>query len=104
MKVRGTGPLQEKYFYITIDTNNAAKLQDNATKFAKTLLHGAFSDEALYYCSLKGGEYRAAGKGKFTRKPALDQGILALIVGKWMHDGNLVFDNRGKYFRISYFT
>lgn len=56
----------------------------NATWFARALLAAVFTEEALLKCSLAGGEYRAAGRGNFSRKPPLDKEVVEAIIGKYI--------------------
>ena len=69
-------------FYISNKDMQNAKLQSTASTFARSLLAAAFTDEALYNCTIAGGQYRAAGKGNITQKPRLDIDVIEVIKGK----------------------
>ena len=82
VEIRGrTKDLFHKKFYISIQNLQTAKLSVNASTFAKSLLVAAFSDKALYECTLMGGQYQAAGRANITKKTALDQDVVAVIAG-----------------------
>lgn len=83
-EIRGSvkAKLSDKAFFITTQDMQSAKLQTTASTFARSLLAAAFTDEALYSCTLSGGQYRAAGRANIRQKPALDSNVIAVIVGK----------------------
>lgn len=83
MEVAGRSPQYAKIkFYISCDDMQKAKAAKAASVFAKALLVGAFTDEALFKCSVSGGEYRAGGRDKITRKPPLPSDTVAVILGE----------------------
>ncbi|KAK3911660.1 Halomucin [Frankliniella fusca] len=77
--------LANKKIYVTSESLHKAKAAKNASIFSKSLLESVFTDEALYRCSVSGGEYRAAGRAKISRKPALPATIISIIIDVALH-------------------
>lgn len=73
----------KKIVYIKNEDLKTARAAANAKIFARNLLEGILSDEALYKCTVAGGEFRAAGKGTIVRKPQIDPDAITVILGKF---------------------
>lgn len=71
----------KKTIYIINSALKTARSATNAKVFSRCLLEGVFTDDALYKCTLTGGEYRAGGKANIVRKPQLDQDAISIILG-----------------------
>ena len=85
--------LASKYFFMKSEALQAAKLKPNAIQFATALLVSAFSDKALFECTVAGGQYRAGGKAKIHQKPALDASVVAVILGNFLLYFSIVYLN-----------
>ena len=83
VEVKGkSSNLSHTSFFISNIDMQKARAAKAASTFAKALLVGAFTDEALYKCTVSGGEYRTGGRANITRKLPLPADVLAVIVGK----------------------
>ncbi|KAE8740269.1 hypothetical protein FOCC_FOCC014230 [Frankliniella occidentalis] len=77
--------LEHHKFYVSSEDLDTAKAAKNASVFSKSLLAAAFTDEALYKCSVSGGQYRAGGRENITQKPALPANVISVIVDVALH-------------------
>jgi len=62
--------------------SKARRLAKTASAYARKVMVGVFTPEALKDCTVSGDLYRAGGKEKQTRKPKLtvsDKGVDAII-------------------------
>ena len=62
--------------------SKARRLAKTASAYARKVMVGVFTPEALKDCTVSGDLYRAGGKEKQTRKPKLSDKRVDAIIGK----------------------
>ena len=73
-------PLQTGVFVSKKAVSDARKYAKSATQYARRLLVGVYTPEALKKCTVAGDWFKAGGRKNMSQKPALDvKGIDAII-------------------------